>query len=354
MVDFLIVGSGLAGIAFTETALAAGKSVHVFSNGSHNSTTVAAGLYNAVILKRFSGLQHAQQHLDIMNGFYDTIEAKLGQKFRVPIPLLRRFASIEEQNNWFEACDKPLLSSFLSPVVRAIEFEGMNSTYGYGEVLQTGYVKTDLLQQEYRKFLDQEKILSNEAFEYDQLKIEDDLLMYNGYTARHIVFAEGYGLHSNPYFNNLPLDGTKGEMLLIKAAGLKLDVSINAGIFILPIGNSLYKVGATYNWDDKTQAITQEGRNELLEKLHEVLSCEFEIVDHLAGVRPTTRDRKALIGTHPHYKRLHILNGLGTRGVMLAPAMAQALFAYIETRTPLPREVDVARFYNSWPRQACS
>jgi hypothetical protein len=27
--------------------------------------------------------------------------------------------------------------------------------------------------------------------------------------ARHIIFAEGFGMHANPYFKNLPLDGTK-------------------------------------------------------------------------------------------------------------------------------------------------
>jgi hypothetical protein len=27
-------------------------------------------------------------------------------------------------------------------------------------------------------------------------------------------FAEGFGMHANPYFKNLPLDGTKGESYL--------------------------------------------------------------------------------------------------------------------------------------------
>jgi glycine/D-amino acid oxidase-like deaminating enzyme len=202
--------------------------------------------------------------------------------------------------------------------------------------------------------LDEQNLLSYKAFIHDHLKLGEDYLSYNNLAARHIVFAEGYGIHANIYFNNLPLDGTKGEILIIKAPGLQLDVSVNAGIFILPIGNSLFKVGATYNWNDKTQATTSEGRDELLEKIREVLNCEFQVVDHLAGVRPTTRDRKAVIGSHPYYNRLHVLNGLGTRGVMLAPAMAQALLNHIDHKTPLPREVDIARFYNSWPRQVCS
>mgnify|MGYP006200208843 CR=1 FL=1 len=51
-----------------------------------------------------------------------------------------------------------------------------------------------------------------------------------------------------------------------------------------------------------------------------------------------------MIGTHPKFKNLHVLNGLGTRGVMLAPAMAKALFEHIEYQMPLPKEIDIKRF----------
>jgi hypothetical protein len=34
----------------------------------------------------------------------------------------------------------------------------------------------------------------------------------------------------------LPLDGTKGELFIIKAAELVLDVIVNTSVFILPLG----------------------------------------------------------------------------------------------------------------------
>jgi glycine/D-amino acid oxidase-like deaminating enzyme len=44
-----------------------------------------------------------------------------------------------------------------------------------------------------------------------------------------------------------------------------------------------------------------------------------------------------------------VLNGLGTRGVMLAPAMAKALFENIENQIPLEKEIDIKRFKKvSW------
>jgi glycine oxidase len=144
-------------------------------------------------------------------------------------------------------------------------------------------------------------------------------VQYKDIEAKHIIFAEGFGMHSNPYFNHLPLDGTKGELFIIKAPALDLDVIVNTSVFILPLGNDLFKVGATYNWVDKTSTPTEEGKQELIDRIKEILTCDFEIIQHLAGVRPTVKDRKPLIGRHSMHSQLYLLNGLGTRGVLLGP-----------------------------------
>jgi hypothetical protein len=36
------------------------------------------------------------------------------------------------------------------------------------------------------------------------------------------MFAEGFGMHDNPYFLDICLDGTKGELFIIKAPELVL------------------------------------------------------------------------------------------------------------------------------------
>lgn len=120
---------------------------------------------------------------------------------------------------------------------------------------------------------------------------------------------------------------------------------MNTSVFILPLGNDLFKVGATYNWKDKTDVPTEEGKAELIERIKEIIDCDFEIVSHFGGVRPTVKDRRPIIGTHDVYKSLHILNGLGTRGVMLGPAMAKDLFNLIENKIPLDPAIDINRFY---------
>lgn len=345
MTEYLIVGSGLAGISFAETAYLHHKSFCVIDDFRFSSSKVAAGLYNPVILKRFSQVWKATEQLQYALPFYKAIEKRLNTKFDFTMPVYRKFASIEEQNNWFQAADKPKLSPFLSTKIVTKHFSGVEADFGYGEVLQTGYVDTVKLLSAYCSFLHQEELLLNEAFVYSDLIFHKDSVEYHSKHYKKVILADGFGLKENPYFNDLPLDGTKGELIVIKAPDLDLDVVLKSSVFILPLGNDLFKVGATYNWDDKTDTPTEEGKQELIANLKEIITCDFEVVEHFAGVRPTVNDRRPLVGTHPDHKNLHILNGLGTRGVMLGPWLSKELFEHIELGTPLDDQIDVKRFY---------
>ncbi|MEN9326502.1 MAG: Glycine/D-amino acid oxidase (deaminating) family protein Fjo30, partial [Bacteroidota bacterium] len=114
---------------------------------------------------------------------------------------------------------------------------------------------------------------------------------------------------------------------------------------ILPLENHLYKVGATYDWEDKTNQKTEKAKTELITHLKEVISCDFEVIEHLAGVRPTVKDRRPLLGKHYFHNHLYILNGLGTRGVLFAPYLSDKLYQYIENGIPLDNEISIERCY---------
>jgi glycine/D-amino acid oxidase-like deaminating enzyme len=177
----------------------------------------------------------------------------------------------------------------------------------------------------------------NESFDYELLEVIPGGIRYRDREARHIIFAEGFGMHANPYFKNLP-QTVKGELFIIKPE-LNLDVIVNTSVFILPLGGDLFKVGATYNWKDKTNLVTEDGKQELIDRIKEIINCDFTIMEHFAGVRPTVKDRRP-VGTHAEYSAIHILNGLGTRGVMLGPSMAKALYNAIENDIPLDSAID--------------
>ena len=345
MIDFIIVGNGLAGISFAEIALQNNKSVFVFDNNSQPSSRVAGGLYNPVVLKRFSEVWKAKEQIDFAFPLYHNIQSKLDVVFDFEMPILRKLFSIEEQNNWFQAADKPNLAPFLDSKLVTNSYESIVSPFHYGKVNHTGYLEISILIEAYSNYLKSLNSFSDDAFVYDEIEFLDGFIQYKNIKARHIIFAEGFGLHANPYFKDLPLDGTKGELLIIKAPKLQLDVVVKSSVFILPIGNDLYKVGATYDWSDKTNKPTEAGKQELVEKLSELISCDFEIIKHFAGVRPTVKDRRPLVGTHPIHSQLHVLNGLGTRGVMLGPYLANQLFQHIENSIPLEKEIDITRCY---------
>jgi glycine/D-amino acid oxidase-like deaminating enzyme len=342
--DYLVIGSGLAGMAFCELLLKKNRSFVVVEDNSQKSSTVAGGLYNPVILKRFTKVWKAREQLQLAIPFYNSLEKKFNQQFDFKIPIYRLFASIEEQNNWFQASDDKVLSEFLATDLINIEHQYIKSDFGFGRVLQTGRINTSLLINAYREYLiDQDRFLE-ETFDYTQLEFKEESVMYRSMEATHVVFAEGYGLKKNPFFNDLPLNGTKGELLSIYAPDLKIDFILKSNVFLIPFGEDIYGVGATYERTDKSNEPTEKAREELITKLDKVISCKYAVISQSAGIRPTVRDRRPLVGQHKEFKQLFVLNGLGTRGVMIAPYIAKQLISHIEDSKPLDHEIDIKRF----------
>ncbi len=343
-VDYIIVGLGLAGIALAEELKKQNKTFVVYEDNSQTSSLVAGGMYNPVILKRFTPVWNAKEQLDIAIPFYRSLEKELSKTFDQPLHIHRTFKSIEEQNNWFIASDKPALQEYMHPKLVKVEAQHVVAPYHAGRVRHTGRVRVRELVSAYREYLKEEGRLIEETFRHDRIITWQTHIEYKNSTAGKIVFCEGNGLKNNPFFNKLPLNGTKGELLTIHAPDLKLDDIIKSAVFVLPLGNDLYKVGATFNWSDKTNIPTAEGRKELDDKLKTVITCDYRIVEHEAGVRPTTGDRRPLLGVHKDNHRLALLNGLGTRGVMIAPLMAKKLYQFLEYNQTLDKEVDIRRF----------
>ena len=342
--DYIIVGSGLAGLMFAEQLRLHNKSFIVISNQSQQASVVASGLYNPVVLKRFTATWNAATHLETAIPKYAALEQLLDLKLDYVLPIHRVFNSIKEQNNWFLACDKPLLTKFLNPELLTNTNPSINAPFGFGEVNCTGRIDTQVLIEAYRNFLTQSNQYIEETFNYQDLIEHSDGLEYQTLTSQRIVFTEGFGVHKNPYFKYLPLEGTKGELITIHAPSLKLKYILKSSIFVIPMGNDRYLVGSTYEWTDKTNTPTSEAKTELLEKLARLIDCEFEVIDQRAGIRPTVIDRRPLVGQHPNHKNMYVLNGLGTRGVLVAPAMAEALYNAIENNRSLPKEIDIQRF----------
>ncbi len=344
MLDYIVVGLGLAGTAFCETLRRHNKRFVVFNDTSQRASLVAGGLSNPVILKRFTMAWKANALMPIANSFYHELEHTLDVKLISDLPVYRKFASIAEQNMWFEAADKPELNSYLSPKLVSNGNQGLIAPYDFGEVLQASRLDTKVALRSYATFLDKKSLLVSDSFDYALVKQKKGHVAYGSRTAKHVVFAEGFGLRQNPFFNYLPMQGSKGEYLIVKCNKLKEMNAIKSSIFVIPLGNDLYKVGANYDRNTSNSLPTAETKMELMKKLDGLLTCEYEVVGHEAGIRPTVKDRKPLVGQHLRYNNLFVLNGFGSHGIMIGPWAAEKLFARIEKGITLPQEIDISRY----------
>lgn len=348
MQDYLIVGCGLAGVALCEELLSRGLTFRVINDGSQNSSRVAGGLYNPIILKRFSLAWEADKQMDASLHLYRRLEEKLGVKLDYRLPIHRIFSEPAEHNRWFDALDDPRKARFMSGELERLEHPGIENPHGVGRLRETGRVDTRILLEAYMSYLDSLGVLRKETFRYEELSPGEDRLEYDGDSYRHVIFCEGFGIKRNPYFHYLPMVGTKGELLIVRAKDFNWDSILKSSVFAIPLGEGRYRLGATYKWKDKTLDPTTESLREIQAKARKFLRVHWEVEEQSAGIRPTVTDRRPLLGTHPLQDRLHIFNGLGSRGVLLAPFLAGPLLEHIEFGRPLHPEVDIRRFpYNN-------
>jgi len=280
----------------------------------------------------------ADSLIPVAKAYYDAFETAFKTKVFHELDMIRVFSTMEEQNNWQgRMADSPMKE------IIGDEELGLGFPLGSGKVNMAGRLDVALYLSRSNKFFKEEKIISEEQFDYSQLTHSETGIEYKGIEAENIIFCEGFKINQNPYFNYIPLSPTKGEVLIIKTKELP-DCILSQGCFVMPIGNNKYVLGSTYDRDNINQETTKEGKEQLIEKFKAIGDFDFEIIEHRAGVRPTTHDRRPILGTHPKYINMHVFNGLGSKGVMLAPHFAGKLIEYITKGAQLNEEVRVSRY----------
>lgn len=347
MIDFIIVGRGLAANVVAHTFQKNGLSFKIIGDtGLSSCSKVAAGIWNPIVFKRLTHSWMAKQTIPYLKKFYSDCENTLGKKFMHEIPIVKPFTEEQEKLLWIKK-SKNELDEFLGNVFN-YEKEGFgfcNISGEYGKVLQSGYINTSTFLSESFEFF--KNLILDQVFDHSLLRLNGtSSISYKETEAANIIFCEGHLIKNNPFFNWIPLKPAKGEILTIDCEGLELNNSIlNKNAFILKTEEGVYKTGATYEWDDLTEQPTEKGKLELQQKIKELITTDYFIIKHEAGIRPACIDRRPVIGPHPRYKNLFVFNGLGTKGVMLAPYFANNFVLSYLQKQPLNTEVDVKRFY---------
>jgi glycine/D-amino acid oxidase-like deaminating enzyme len=347
MHDYLIVGKGIAGSIMAYRLIEAGKSVVIIDEDSpHASWKVAGGVWNAITFKKILKGWKADDMVEEANLFYDTIQKQFGTSFFEKKEIARIFNDVHFQNTWYTKSSEPQFKNYLRDgYPEELNELPLNMPFSAGMVINGGFVRLPLFIESMKRFIEGKGQIIPEKFDFDALEIGENEIKYKDVNAKNIVFCEGYEVVNNPYFNWLPLNPTKGETLTLKNPGWKFDCIINNGKHLIDHKDGTMGVGATFDWKELNNEITSEGRNALLAHLNKNFEVkDWEVLDQKAGIRPTVSDRRPLVGVHPNINNVFIFNGLGTKGVLIAPWLSKVMCSFLLDNTALPKEGNISRF----------
>jgi glycine oxidase len=346
MHDVLIIGQGIAGSVLALKLLERGRSVHVVDN-SHASacSVIAAGVINPITGRRLVRTWKAKELIPQAVAFYNDAESTLEVDVIRECVMIRSFASEEIRKQWMLRAGDPLYAPYFTDTDECT-LPACIDIPDYGCMRGACHVDLPRFIRAMTSHLDRQGLLHQEEFLHSDLDLSPSGVIYRGREYRHIIFCEGHRMRTNPFFSWLPAETAKGEALICRIPGLRLNDIVKSSATIVHLEHDLFWVGSTYDWVDTRSGPTPRGLKTLKQKLEAVLKCPYEIVQHNAAIRPTAQDRRPFVGRHPEHAQVCILNGLGTKGASLAPYCAGLLLNHLYDDAPLPQEVDIFRHWS--------
>ncbi|MFM7177504.1 MAG: NAD(P)/FAD-dependent oxidoreductase [Bacteroidota bacterium] len=342
----LVVGYGFAGSSLSYFLCKYGIQVDIITNpifDKSSSSTISAG-----IMLPFSGKRKTLSHkvsaaLPFALDHYQTIQNHAKSKILYDLPVRQLLIEARDYNDWFSKTNEKETAQFIEHIHISVISEKLKSHIGFLQFSHTNAIHSAELLNAY-KSTSPNCVFHSEQFNFEKLVINDTCIKYNNQKFDQVIFCDGYRVIENPYWNKLPFMPVKGEIIDIHAPDLHLDFILNGTLYVIPLGNDNYKVGATYNWNEIDEIPSSSGIQYLKSELEKMISADYDIIDHKAGVRPAIQDRRPVLGFHPQFKTIGIFNGLGTKGAMLSPYYGNMMANHIANNSAIDDEVSVDRF----------
>jgi glycine oxidase len=345
--DYIIVGQGLAGTLLAHNLMGMGQRVLIIDNNTEGaSSKIAAGVINPVTGRRIVKSWRIDEILPFAFKTYQSIESQCNINIFNDYTILRTFKNAADENEWLLRSQweeyKPFCVSLADPSV----FESkIKPFYGYGEIQNAAQVDVPFLIDFFQKKWINEGILIHDALNYDALVFNEGKVTYKDFEADKIIFCEGARGAENTYFDWLPFNIDKGELLIVKIPNAGFTKIFKNNISIVPLKEKdLYWVGATNEWNSFNDIPTNAKKELIINELHDILTIPFEVIDHKAAFRPTVKDRRPFIGFHPVFPQLVFFNGFGTKGASLIPFWANHLVEVLMDKIKLDKDVNISRF----------
>ena len=346
--DYLIVGQGIAGSLLAYQLLKANKKIMVLNDETlPTSSAVAGGIFNPITGKNLDKTWLADQIFPYLRTFYTSLEDELGASFYHETNLYRPFANEQQRRHFMRLIDEYELDNYIKIInTESADYQQINNNLGGLHTTSAGWVNVPKMLLHLRNFFKEKETYVAQKINFPELNITSEGVSYGGFSAKRIIFCEGYYATQNPLFSWIPFNPAKGETLLAEIDGYAIKEIINQGFWIIPLGNDECRLGSTYIWDSLNWQTTESGRELISSKIDKILNISYKIIGQEAGIRPTTKDRRPFMGNHPLHKNVSIFNGLGTKGVSLAPYFAGQMLVFLETNKDLMPDANIERFYS--------
>lgn len=347
----VIVGGGLAGSLLAARLAQAGSRVTLFDDGAPAAASrVAAGLYNVITGRLGAKTWLAETLLAELAAFLDLPAMAPLRTFVHPTPIYRPFREVAEYNKWTARTAEPGFSSLVTLEEAPLLAERIDNPLGGIRILPCGWMEVAGFIEALHGLLPRlGGTLHTTRLDYRQIDLagrqihlgEGPALAYDA-----LVFAEGAAMATNPWLPGLRLIPNKGELLEIHAPALQMPFVLSKKIYVVPLGDDRYGVGATYANRFETAAPSPAGRAEICGHLDRVLKVPYTVTGHWAGLRPTTPNRRPIVGAYPGQAGLYVLTGFGSKGVLLAPWCSRLLADHLQGKpVAIPAEAQVGRFF---------
>jgi glycine/D-amino acid oxidase-like deaminating enzyme len=219
-----------------------------------------------------------------------------------------------------------------------------NYAFGAGKINPCWLIDVNILLKKWREKLAKNNSLNEEYFNVDELKIENQKVVYQNIVASKIIFCDGVDGTNNPWFKLLPYAPNKGEALIVEIPDLPRTNIYKNGISIVPWKDNLFWIGSSYEWSFSNNEPTEMFRKKTETVLNNWLKLPYKIVEHFAAVRPANIERRPFVGLHTSHPQIGILNGMGTKGCSIAPYFANEFVDHLISNYPITPNADVQRF----------
>ncbi len=344
--DCIIFGGGLAGSVLAWTLINNGKRPLVIDAPSKSRCSqVAAGIINPIGGRRLNLVWNAATQIPFAIRYYRELENRFSASLFHELPIARFFSDRDEEAAWAAKRKLPEYIDWTAPLSSKALPTALNLENQSGFLsTRSGFVDMPKLLGVLRSALLEHSSLIQSEFRYEDISISTDIVRWNTVEAPIAIFAEGHLGTSNPWFQNIPYKPAKGVIGTIETDIDFLNTIIIQKYFLVPRQDGTTLVGATYNWNDRSDRPDEAGIAELERFLNARLGSRWQWIEKKAGVRPATAGAKPAVGPHPEHENLYCFNGFGSKGATQCPSLALALFDSIWRSIPLSPKILPSRF----------